>query len=400
MTVTRMDNAIPAALGGDPVFAEGLPLMRPTLPDLPRLERRLSEILASGYLTCGPTVAELEAHVAERLGVRDVVAVSSCTLGLALTLQALGVHDRVVMPSFTFSASAHAVVWAGADPHFVDVAEDTLCVDPTDVRAHVAGASAITATHIYGTPCRTEELERIAQDAGVPLVFDAAHGLGSSRGGRPIGGFGTAEVFSLSPTKVVVAGEGGLVATNDADLAHTLRLGRNYGNPGDYDCRFVGLNARMSELHAAVALHSLRFLDEHVQRRNELVETFWAAVAGVPGLRRPVVDAGDVSTYKDLTLVLDPEAFGLDVPTLALALSAEGIDTRQYYYPSIHRQTAYAHLPWRDLPVTEKVSPRVLSLPLWSHMDDTCMSLMADAINRIGSSAHALLPVLEGRGAE
>ncbi|QNN55119.1 DegT/DnrJ/EryC1/StrS family aminotransferase [Nocardioides mesophilus] len=361
--------------------------MRPTLPDLPALERRLGQILESGLLTSGPTVAELEERVAERLGVAHVVAVSSCTSGLALTLQALGVHDAVVMPSFTFSASAHAVMWAGAEPRFVDIEAGTLCVDPDEVWAGVDGASAITATHIYGTPCRTEALEEVAREAGVPLVFDAAHGLGSSRAGRPVGGFGTAEVFSLSPTKVMVAGEGGLVATNDAGLAETVRLGRNYGNPGDYDCLFAGLNARMSELHAAIGLHSLRFLDEHVARRNELVDDFWSGLADLRGLSRPVVEEGDVSTYKDLTVVVDPDVLGLDVPGFARALDAEGIDTRRYYSPSIHEQRAYRHLPQRDLPVTEEMSQRVLSLPLWSHMTDQQMTGMRDAVARIARHA-------------
>lgn len=384
----------PALLGGRPAFPDGLALMRPTLENLPELERRLGRVLESGTLTNGPTVRELEEQVAERLGVAAVVAVSSCTAGLALTLQALGVRERVVLPSFTFSASAHAVVWAGAQPRFADIDHDTLCVDPSSVARLLDGATAMTATHVYGTPCRTEELQAVADRAGIPLVYDAAHGLGSSRGGRPIGGFGIAEVFSLSPTKVVVAGEGGLVATDDASLAQSVRLGLNYGNPGDYDCLFPGLNARMSELHAAVALHSLARLDRNVDHRNQLVEHFWSVLQGVPGLRRPLVEPGDVSTYKDLTLIVDGEGFGISAAELAVALQAEGIDSRRYYHPSIHRQRAYAHLEPTDLPVTEEISPRVLSVPLWSHMSHDQVRSMAEAILRI----HAHAPRILGAG--
>ena len=118
-------------------------------------------------------------------------------------------------------------------------------------------------------------------------------------------------MFSLSPTKVVVAGEGGLVATRDEELARTLRLGRDYGNPGDYDCRFAGLNARMSELHAATALHSLSLLDDALVRRHALVRLFWAELGEVPGVRGPRLDDGDVSTYKDLTVVLDEDVTGI-----------------------------------------------------------------------------------------
>lgn len=379
----------PAVLGGRQAFPDGLPLVRPTLPDTPALAARLQAILDGGRLTNGPTVAELEERVAERLGVPHVVAVASCTAGLMLVLQALGANGRVVLPSFTFSASAHAVVWAGGEPDFAEVDERTCTLDPTDAKAVVGGAVAMTATHVYGTPCDTDALRALADSAGIPLVYDAAHALGSLRAGVPVGRFGTAEVFSLSPTKVVVAGEGGLVATADAGLAEACRLGRDYGNPGDYDCRFPGLNARLSELHAAVALASLAGLDERVERRNRLAGRFAAGVAGLAGLTLAGVRDGDTSTWKDLTVIVDPEAFGLPVDGLAGALRAEGIDSRRYYHPPIHQQAAYAGR-WparRPLPVTEDLSTRVLSVPLWSHMADHHIDGVAEAVARI--HAHA-----------
>src|SRR5688500_4255747 len=247
-----MTHAPPAALGGTPAFPDGLPLVRPTIADIPRLTDRLGDVLASGMLTNGPTVRRLEEAVVERCGVAHAVAVASCTSGLMLTYQALGVTGRVLMPSFTFAASAHAVVWAGGTPLFADVDAATMTLDPEAAEELVSEAAAVSATHVYGRPCEVEALQALADAAGLPLVYDAAHALGSSRRGRPIGGFGTVEVFSLSPTKVAVAGEGGLVTTNDAALAEAVRLGRDYGNPGNYDCRFPGLNARMSELHATV----------------------------------------------------------------------------------------------------------------------------------------------------
>ena len=214
-----MSSREPAVLGGAPAFPEGLQLVRPRLPDIPALTARLATILDSGMLTNGPTVRELEAQVADYLHVPHVVAVSNCTSGLMLVLQALGATGRVVLPSFTFSASAHAAVWAGGQCDFADVDPQSLTLDPTAAEPLLDGAAAMTATHIYGTPCDVEGLARLAAAADVPLVYDAAHALGSRRGGVPVGGFGTAEVFSLSPTKVTVAAEGGLVATRDAALA-------------------------------------------------------------------------------------------------------------------------------------------------------------------------------------
>ncbi len=390
----------PAVLGGSPAFSQHLPLVRPALGDDQMLRQRLADVLSSGLLTNGPTVRALEEAVAERLGVGHVVAVASCTSGLALTLQALGARGPVVLPSFTFSASAHAVHWAGGTPVFAEVCEDSLTLDPHDAEQAIeelpSGAVAMTATHVYGTPCRTEELQALADRRGIPLVYDAAHGLGSVRQGTPIGNFGVAEIFSLSPTKVVVAGEGGLVATNDADLARTLRLARDYGNPGDYNCQFPGLNARMSELHAATALHSLAQLDTFLPRRRELIKLFWHALDGVTGLRGPVLEPGDVSTYKDLTLVVDANEFGLTAEELGHALAAEGIDSRRYYYPPIHRQQAYAHLRHRDLPITDRLSKQVISPPLWSHMRDDQVVAVARSIRRLAAQPDAVRVALQG----
>jgi dTDP-4-amino-4,6-dideoxygalactose transaminase len=390
MTATMRATA-PAVLGGEPAFADGLPLVRPTIEDPTAVLRRFESIVDSGMLTNGPTVRELEELAAARLGVPHVVAVASCTSGLMLTLQAVGARGPVVMPSFTFAASAHAVVWAGGSPVFAEVDPESATLDPDDAARCLDGAVAMTATHVYGTPCDTDRLQAIADAAGIPLVYDAAHALGSRRRGVPVGGFGTAEVFSLSPTKVTVAGEGGLVSTHDGGLAERLRYGRDYGNPGDYDCLFPGLNARMSELHAALAIVSLARLDTRIARRNELVAAFRAATLGLPGLRFPRLDDEDVSTYKDLTLIVDPDEFGLSVPELRTALRAEGVDTRRYYHPPIHRQQAYRDLPvHRPLPVTDRLAERVLTVPLWSHMTDEQVAALAGAVVRIGTNAPAV----------
>ena len=384
-----MDTTRPAVLGGGPAFPEWLPLVKPALSDTADTGRRIERILESGLLTNGATVRLLEEAAAEYLSVRHVVALSNCTAGLMLVLQACGAGmGDVVLPSFTFAATAHAARWAGGGIRFADVDSKSLTVDPNEVAERLEGAVAVMGTHLYGTPCAVERLQEVADKAELPLVYDAAHAFGSRHNGKPIGGFGVAEVFSLSPTKVVVAGEGGLVATNDDDIAQHCRIGRDYGNPGDYNCLFPGLNARMSELHAAVALSSLKGLDERVTRRNELVAAFKETVQGLPGLSYPVVAEQDLSTYKDLTLVLDPAEFGLTPVELAGALHAEGIDSRRYFYPPVHRQKAYAHEgSATTLPVTEDIAEREISPPLWSHMSIADMRRVAEAV--AGIQQHA-----------
>ena len=347
---------------------------------------RLAPSYDHGILTNGPLVRRLEEESAARLGTRHAVAVSSCTAGLMLVLRALVPNGRVVMPSFTFSASAHAVAWNGLAPVFAECDPFSFQLDVEDAAARLEGAAAILATHVFGAPCAPVRLERLAAGAGVPVVFDAAHGFGATSGGRPVGSFGAAEVFSLSPTKVVVGGEGGIVTTDDSELAHDVRIGRDYGNPGDYDTRFVGLSARLSELHAAMALESLAGLDDHLRHRHRLARRYRTGLVGIPGLTPQVVTEGDKSTYKDFTICVDPDTYGLARDQLVVALRAEGIDVRCYFSPPVHRQRAYA-VQGDDLPITSATADRVLSLPIYAGLADDSLDRVVEVL--AGLQSHA-----------
>ncbi|HLT69222.1 MAG TPA: DegT/DnrJ/EryC1/StrS family aminotransferase [Acidimicrobiales bacterium] len=380
-----------ALLGGQPAFPEGLPFFRPATPPLERVTARLAPSYERGVLTNGPLVRELETAVAERLGVPEVVAVASCTAGLMLAFQALArPGTAAVMPSFTFSATAHAARWAGAVPRFAECDAASCQLDLADAAARLEGASVLVGTHVFGAPCAPEQVEKVGRAAGLAVVFDAAHGLGATRAGRPVGSFGDAEVFSLSPTKPMTSGEGGLVAVRDPELARRIRLGVDYGNPGDYDTLFAGLNARMSELHAATALESLAELDDHLATRRRLAARYQEALAGVPGIRPQAVDPGDTSTYKDFTVIVDEDAYGLDRDALATALKAEGVDTRPYFHPPVHRQRAYADLGTPALPVTDWVAARVISLPLWRDMPPEAVDRVVELLARIHERADAV----------
>jgi dTDP-4-amino-4,6-dideoxygalactose transaminase len=372
--------------GGDPAFPEGLALVRPSLPPESVLDD-IRKILSGPVLTNGPYVRELEERAADYLGVRYCVAVSSGTSGLMLILRVSALTGDVVIPSFTFAATAHVVEWNGLRPVFADVDPETLLLSPEAVRRAVTThTSAILGTHTYGTPCDAEGLWEVAQSAGAKLFFDAAHAFGSQHNGKRVGGFGDAEVFSLSPTKVLVASEGGIIATNDETLAEGCRIGRDYGNPGDYDCQFVGLNARMSEVHAAIAIGSLTDLNERIGRRNALAGLYREALETFPGVSFPKVPEGDRSTYKDFTMLVDPDGFGLDASGLQRALAAEGIESRRYYSPPVHAMGAYRYLSASsgDLPVTDSAASRVITLPMWTGMTDRHVARVADAVGRIG----------------
>lgn len=376
-----------AVLGGRPAFPDGVPFVRPPTPPFARVAELLAPSWDRGQMTNGPLVRELEARAAELLGVEHVVAVSSCTIGLMLALRGLGIEGDVLMPSFTFSASGHAVAWNGCRPRFAECDRATFQVDVTDARARADGVAAILATHVFGAPCRVDELEQLASALGVPLVFDAAHGFGARRGNVSLGGGGDVEVFSLTPTKPLVAGEGGLVATRRADLAHAVVIGRDYGNPGDYDTQFVGLNGRMSEMHAATALASLESFTDNQAARDRIAARYRDALPQVPGVRVQELAPGDHSTWKDLTIAIDESSFGVDRNTLRRALTAEGVDTRCYFDPPVHRQTAYASLPAVALPSTDELAASVLSLPIYPALDLAAVDRIIETIALVQSHA-------------
>jgi dTDP-4-amino-4,6-dideoxygalactose transaminase len=376
---------LPAVLGGTPAFPDRLPLARPRFADPAGLAGQIERILSSEVLTNGPTVRRLEERAAAYLGVRHCVAVASCTTGLMLVLRAAEVSGDVIVPSFTFAATAHAVAWNGLRPVFADVDPETLTLSPSAAERSIGvRVSAILATHLYGAPCDVQGLAEVAARNGISLFFDAAHGFGARRGDLMVGGFGVAEVFSMTPTKTLIAGEGGIIATNDDLLAERCRIGRNYGNPGDYDCRFVGLNARMSELHAALALASFDDLEERIEFRNELALRYREVMSGIPGIDFPHVRPDDRSTYKDLTILVDETAFGLSADALAAALAAEGVETRRYYSPPVHEMQAYRALAaGLDLPVTDAAARAALALPLFSEMTGAHIECLGEVIRRI-----------------
>jgi dTDP-4-amino-4,6-dideoxygalactose transaminase len=375
-----------ALLGGTPALPDGVPFVRPALPPLASVSERLAPSYDRGILTNGPLAAELEVQAAERLGVRHVVSVASCTAGLMLAIRVLDPDGAVLLPSFTFSASAHAVLWNARRPVFAECDPTSFQLDVADAKARIDGVGLVMATHVFGAPCAPDAVEDLAASAGVPVLFDAAHGFGALHGDRPVGGFGDVEVFSMTPTKPLVAGEGGLVATNRDDIADGVRIGRDYANPGDYDTRFAGLNARLSELHAAVALESLREFDRSLARRREIAQRYIDGVSAVPGIEAQRVEPSDTSTWKDFTINVERDAFGVDRDALASVLRSEGIGTRNYFDPPVHRQTAYGRYT-TDLPVTDSVAARVVSLPIYPMLADETVDAIVAVIARVHDRA-------------
>ncbi|HMK37223.1 MAG TPA: DegT/DnrJ/EryC1/StrS family aminotransferase [Desulfomonilaceae bacterium] len=374
----------PGILSHKPLFPEFVPIVRPCLPEFGLLAADVERMLATGVLTKGPHLEQFETKSAAHLQVDHAVGVSSCTVGLMLTYLGMGLTGDVVVPSFTFMATVSSLVLAGLRPVFADVSRDSTNLDPVAVEEAITPrTSAIVAVHNFGNPAEISSLEEIAAKRGLKLIFDAAHGFGSLHRGTPLGGQGDAHVFSLSPTKLVTGGEGGLVATNDWELAERLRIAREYGHSTGYDSAFAGLNGRMAEFNALLALRSLDMLDGVVSHRNILASMYRAELGGVPGIGFQRVHPEDRSCYKDFSVTIDGAGFGMNRDELVRTLAADNIDTRAYYCPAVHAQTAYrSFFRGAQLPNTDFLSARSLSLPMWSHMEPETVSLICLAVKR------------------
>jgi dTDP-4-amino-4,6-dideoxygalactose transaminase len=385
-------NDLPAILGGRPVFPNKIQMVRPVLPDFSDLADGIQQILSTGMVTKGRYVREFEEKVADYLGVRHAVAVSSCTSGLMLTHRALELEAEVIVPSFTFMATVSALVWNDLLPIFTDVNRSTTNLDPEAVEAAITSrTSAIVAVHNFGNPADIAALEKIADRHGVKLIFDAAHGFGALYLGQPLGSQGHAQVFSLSPTKLLITGEGGVVTTNDDQLAEKVRMGREYGNDGHYDSIFAGLNARMPEFSALMGLRSLDDLENAAVSRNQTADLYHELLGSMPGIGFQQVRQGDRNSYREFSVTIDPVEFGLTRDQVVEALAEENIDSRKYYEPPAHRQTAYrGYFDGQSVPNTEWLSSHSISLPMWSHMERDVTMDICEAIQRIYQNAQAI----------
>ena len=391
-------NNQPALLRGRPIFDSKVHIVKPLLPAFSELSPGVQDILDSGMVTKGRYLRAFETAVAQHLGVKHAIALSSCTTGLMLTYKGLDLTGDVVVPSFTFMATVSSLVWAGLRPVFADVDLGTTNLDPAAAEAAITPeTSAIVAVHNFGNPADIEGLQAVADRHSLRLIFDAAHGFGTLYKGVPVGPQGDANVYSLSPTKLLIAGEGGIVATNHDDLAEKIRIGREYGNDGNYDSIFAGINARMPELSALLGLHSLRLLEVAARRRNELVALYRTRLGRLPGIGLQEVRAGNRNSYREFSILVDPDAFGMTRDDLAAALVAENIDTRRYYEPPVHRQTAYCkYAPLNgQLPSTEILSSRSLALPIWSQMDTCTVADICEALERIHDFADEIRTLLK-----
>jgi dTDP-4-amino-4,6-dideoxygalactose transaminase len=371
-----------------------IPIVQPTLHNFDEVVIEFRQAWESGQVTTGSFTRLFEKAVQEKLQVPHAVMVQSCTAGLMLVLRALDLSGEVIIPAFTWTSTGHAVMWNGLTPVFADITPGTYTLDPEAVeQAITPRTAAIMPVNVFGCPPDYEAFAQLAKKHQLFLIYDSAQGLGSQYRTTDgtwhfSGTFGEAEIFSLSPTKVVSAMEGGLITTHNPGLAQKLRQMRDYGKtPDGEDIEWLGLSARVPEINAIVARHNFARVDELIARRQEMFRLYQHALGDLTGLTYQEVPSACHSTRNYLTVFIDPDKARYSRDESYEHLKKCGIQTKKYFYPSLHRQKVYQTLETlyqKNLPVTDAAAAAGLALPFYSH-------ILADTIQEVASCLREIL---------
>lgn len=368
-----------ALFGGQPLFAEALHVGRPQTPQPKALLASLGQVLESGWLSNqGPQVQAFEQAICAYLDVPHCILTANGTLALMLMFRALGISGEVIVPSFTFPATVHALEWQGLQPVFCDIDPESHTLSATAVAQLISPrTSAILGVHVWGRACEIDALQQLADQNSLVLMFDAAHAFGCSYKDRLLGGFGAAEMLSFHATKFLHSLEGGAIVTRSEPLAQELRRLRNFGYQ-DGQVTGPGINAKLNEMSAAVGLHNLSAISELIEANTLRYTLYRQLLARIPGLKLCDLSAQSRQNFQYVVIEVLPE-YGLSRDQLLELLTAENILTRRYFDPPCHQLPTY-HKAFsaagRQLPVTDRVASRVLVLP-------TGLQLASDQIETI-----------------
>ncbi|WP_435196369.1 DegT/DnrJ/EryC1/StrS family aminotransferase [Natronomonas sp. EA1] len=390
-----IDEPLPAIEGGEPMFEEGIGYGGQSISEDDK--QAVLESMEGDYITRGPTVDKFEAAVAEYVGVDHAVAVTSGTAALHLIGKAagFGAGDEVITTPLTFASTAHAAVYNDATPVFADVKRDTRNIDPESVREKITDDTAgLIPMHYAGQPCELDEMLAIADEHDLTLIWDACHAIGSTWRGEPVGSHQDAAIFSFHPVKNITTAEGGMVVTDDDDLATRVRSLRSFDmeyDPAGHEdepwfqvTEGVGYNYNVTDLQAALGLSQLERIEEFKQRRADIINRYEEAFADISGLQTPTVK-DDVDPMWHLYAVEIDEGFGCGRKRFVNAMHAENIYVQVHYVPLNYHplfQSEFGYEPGQ-FPNAEAVYDRVVSLPLYPAMDGQTVEHVIAAIRRL-----------------
>lgn len=367
--------------------SEILCIGRPNIGDREALLARINDIIDRRWLSNnGKYVQEFETRVADILGVKHCVAMCNATVGLEIAIRALGLVGEVIVPSFTFIATAHSLQWQQITPVFCDIDPVTHNIDPAKIEALITPrTTAIMGVHLWGRGCDVAALEEIARRRGLKLLFDASHAFGCSHNGRMIGNFGSAEVFSFHATKFINSLEGGMVVTNDEALAQKMRMMKNFGFTGYDRVEHIGTNGKMNEMSAAVGLTNLESLEQFIRINHTHYEHYRRELNAIPGLQVMEYDTSEHCNFQYIVVEFDAETTAITRDALVEHLHQHGVIARRYFYPGCHRMEPYcSSFPnaGDHLAQTERLVDRLFCLPTGSAVSDGDVSQVCNLIRQ------------------
>jgi len=341
---------------------------RPNIGNRERFLERVNGILDRRWLSNdGPLLKEFEERVAGFLGVKNVVAMCNATAAIEIACRALDLKGEVIVPSYTFVATAHALQWQEITPVFCDMDPTTHNINPAKIEMLITPrTTGIIGVHVWGRGCETQAIEAIAAKRNLKVMYDASHGFGCAKGGRMLGTFGECEVFSFHATKFMNCFEGGGVATNNDQLAEKMRLMRNFGFVDFDKVVYLGVNGKMSEIHAAMGLTNFEAMEDIIAINRRNYEAYKAGLANVPGISVINYDPAERNNYQYVVIEVDPEVCPRTRDEIVEALHAENIIARKYFWPGCHKMEPYRSLQPNAgllLPETERIAARVIVLP-------------------------------------
>lgn len=371
-----------AIFGAAPAFADQLHVGRPNIGDRARLMERINQIVDSKWLTNGgPYVQEFERRIADLAQVKHCVAMCNATVALEIVIRALDLQGEVIVPSFTFVATANALQWQEITPVFCDLDPRTHTLDPNQVEQMITSrTTGIMGVHLWGQACDVESLAEIAARRGLKLIFDSTHAFGCSYQGRMIGSFGNAEVFSFHATKLINSLEGGAVVTNDDDLARKIRLMKNFGFTSYDQTSYIGINGKMNEVAAAMGLTNLESLDDFIAVNRRNYDQYARELAGLEGIALLPYPKGEKWNYQYVVLDIDESRTIVTRDELIEILHRENVLARRYFYPGCHRMEPYRSAfpdAGLRLPETERLANRVLCLPTGTAVEENQISIIS-----------------------
>jgi dTDP-4-amino-4,6-dideoxygalactose transaminase len=387
----RSEELIPAQprqLSADPHNPATLVVGRPNIGDRRRFLDRVEDILDRRWLSNGGKyVQEFESRIAKFLGVGHCIAVCNATVGLEITIRALELRDEVIVPSFTFVATAHALRWQQIRPVFCDIDPATHNIDPSQIEKLITSrTTGILGVDLWGRACDIESLERIARNRDLRLIYDASHAFGCTYRGKMIGGFGDAEIFSFHATKFINTLEGGVITTNNASVAETIRQMRNFGFTGYDQVDRLGINGKMDEISAAMGLTNLDAIDVFAAANRRNYEAYREELGGHPALELLSYDDREKCNYQYIVVTVDEKKAHVSRDDIVKKLHDHNIIARRYFYPGCHRFEPYrSEQPSAGLllPETEKLAARLICLPTGSTISRVDIKRVCEVIRTV-----------------